>query len=81
LKLRDINRWHIAMAALITTMMSVVVWLSLMKTCADPALGKPTYCTVEQTLAWLRSGGDWKLWTYIALLGIGLLSAIFSKSK
>jgi hypothetical protein len=81
LKLRDINRWHVAMAALFTTMISIVVWMRLMKICADPALGKPSYCTVEQTLAWLRSGGYWELWTYVALLSLGLLSAVFVKDK
>jgi len=36
---------------------------------------QPTYCSVEETWAWLRSGGDWRLWTLVGfyvVCGLGL---------
>jgi len=75
MRLREINRWHIAGAFLLTALFTIILWFQLMKVCAPGGWKQPTYCSVEETWAWLRSGGDWRLWTLVGfyvVCGLGL---------
>ena len=57
-----------------TVPVAFVLWVQLMKVCGPAELGKMN-CTWEETWLWIKSGGDWRLWTFVGLLSLGIFGA------
>ena len=62
MRLRGLNRWHLAFAGFMLLPLGFLSCEGLMRTCTVAVAVRGRYCSTEQTLYWLRHGDGWEFW-------------------